>query len=451
MRGVETQEDMNAGGGEDGSAAGPAHSPGVSGASPTISRHALLFIFFTLLLDTIGLGIIIPIVPRLLQNMLGVGPEDAAPWNGWLAFAYAATQFVCGPIVGSLSDRFGRRPVLFASLLAFGLDYLVLAYAPDLWWLFAGRVVAGIAGASYTTGLAFIADVSPPEKRAQNFGLVGVAFGIGFILGPTLGGLLGSVHIRLPFYVSAALSFINLAYGWLVMPESLPPDRRRAFSWKRANVFGTFHHLRHYPAVLGPLAAMLLWALAHQALHNTWTYYTQLKFDWGEREVGLSLGALGVVIAIMQGGFVRVLIPRWGEKYAATVGMLCVSAAYMGFGVAPNWWLFCVAILVYAPGGLVQPSLQAIMSRAVPADTQGGLQGAVASTIGLASVVGPPIMTNIFHFFSRAGAPVKFPGAPFALASILVVLSIIVLRVAWRMERPAAAPAATPAAPPAAP
>lgn len=394
--------------------------------------HALAFIFVTLLIDTIGLGIIIPVLPRLIQQLTGKGLDEAAVYGGALAFAYSLTQFLCGPIIGNLSDHFGRRPVLFASLAAFGLDYIVMGLAPHLWWMFVGRVIAGVAGASYTTGMAFIADVSPPTRRAQNFGLVGMAFGVGFIIGPALGGLLGSFGPRVPFFASAALALVNLVYGVFVLPESLPRERRRAFSWRRAHVLATFASLRPHAGVLALLAALSLWALAHQAFQNTWSYYTMLKFGWTEAAVGASLAAIGVVVAITQGGLTRVLIPRWGECNAATVGMVCVAVAYSIYATAPYGWVMYVGTLAFSLGGLVMPSLQALMSRAVPADAQGGLQGAVASTVGLAAIVGPPLATGVFSLFANPSARVYFPGAAFACAAGLTLGSLAVLCVVRR-------------------
>lgn len=405
--------------------------PTSSSASTTLTvaahRHALTFIFVTLLIDTVGLGIIIPVTPRLIQELTGKGLDAAAAYGGWLAFAYAATQFLCGPVVGNLSDHFGRRPVLFMSLLAFGIDYVAMGLAPTLWWLFVARVVSGMAGASFTTGLAYIADVSPPEKRAQNFGLVGVAFGVGFIIGPAMGGLLGQFGSRVPFFVSAGLALANLVYGILILPESLPKERRRAFSWVRANVLGTYASLRAYPTVMALLLALAFWALAHQALQSTWSFYTMLKFEWSEFAVGASLGAIGLVVAAAQGGLTRVLIPRWGERRSAAIGMVSVAVAYVVFSLAPQGWVMYVGVLGYALGGLVMPSLQSIMSHAIPADAQGGLQGAVASTVSLATIIGPPMMTGLFAYFAAANAPLHFPGAPFACAAILTVTSFLVL------------------------
>lgn len=394
--------------------------------------HALAFIFVTLLVDTIGLGIIIPVMPKLIQELTGKSLDEAATYGGGLAFAYAVTQFFFGPVLGNLSDRFGRRPVLFTSLAAFGIDYLVMGFAPQLWWLFVGRVIAGVAGASYTTGMAYIADVSPPLKRAQNFGLVGMAFGVGFIIGPALGGLLGKFGPRVPFFVSAAIALLNLVYGFMVLPESLPPERRRAFSWRRANVLGTLLALRAFPAVPALLAALFFWAVAHQSLQNTWSYYTMLKFGWDESAVGASLAGVGVVVAIAQGGLTRVLIPRWGERNAATFGIVCVTIADVVYATAPFGWVMYIGIAIFMFGGLVMPSLQSLMSRTIPANAQGGLQGAVASSVGLATIVGPPLMTGIFSHFAHPTARVFFPGAPFALAAGLTLVSLIVLRVVSR-------------------
>lgn len=403
-----------------------------AGTVTETSPHALAFIFVTLLIDTIGLGIIIPVMPELIRELTGEGLDVAAVYGGALAFAYSATQFLCGPIIGNLSDHFGRRPVLFGSLLAFGLDYIVMGLAPKLWWLFVGRVIAGVAGASYTTGMAYIADVSRPERRAQNFGIVGMAFGVGFIIGPALGGLLGKFGPRLPFYFSAGLALANLVYGLLVLPESLPRARRRPFSWHRAHVLGSLISLRSSPGVLPLLGALAFWALAHQALHNTWNYYTMLKFGWSETAVGASLAAIGVAVAIAQGGLTRVLIPRWGERRAATVGMCSVAVSYAVFAGAPYGWVMYVGVLGYMLGGLVMPSLQALMSRSVEANAQGGLQGAVASTVGLAAIVGPPLMTGLFYAFSKADAWVRFPGAPFACGTLLTIVSLAILRRATR-------------------
>lgn len=418
-----------------------ASGPASAAQAPAASAYALLFIFITLLIDTIGLGIILPVMPELIRELTGEGLSQAAIYGGWLAFAYSFTQFLCGPIIGNLSDHFGRRPVLFGSLLAFGIDYIVMGSAPRLWWLFVGRVIAGMAGASFTTGMAYIADVTTAERRAQNFGLVGLAFGVGFIIGPSLGGILGSYGPRVPFFVSAGLALLNLTYGVFILPESLPPERRRPFSWGRANIIGIFLSLREYRIVLPLLGVLSFWALSHQALQSTWSYFTMLKFDWSERAVGYSLGGVGLAIAVAQGGLTRLLIPRWGERVSANVGMTCVVIANTLFATVPYPWMIYATMLIYSPGGLVMPSLQALMTRAVPRNAQGGLQGAIASTIGMSAVIGPPLMTGIFAYFTHPEGRVYFPGAPFLFAAILTLTALVVLNLTGRWHRNVDAPA----------
>lgn len=387
--------------------------------------HALRFIFITVLIDVIGLGIIIPVLPTLVMQLTGLPVNEASAYGGWMAFAYAITQFLCGPIMGNLSDRFGRRPVLLASLTAFGIDYIFMGLAPQLWWVFVGRVIAGIAGASHTPASAYIADISPPEKRAQNFGLIGAAFGIGFIIGPALGGLLGHWGPRVPFFAAAALALCNAVYGYFVLPESLPPERRRSFSWRRANVLGTASQLLRYPGVPLLLGALFAWQLGHMALQSTWTYYTMFKFGWTEVGVGVSLAFVGLTSAIVQGGLTRLLIPRWGERRAALTGFLMGCAGYIGFALSGEGWMMYASVAVYALAGLAHPSVNAVMSRRIPSEGQGELQGAVASTYGLCAVLGPLLMTHVFGYFSRPDAVVYFPGAAFVLAAVLGLVACV--------------------------
>ena len=284
---------------------------------------AVGFIFVTLLLDITGLGIIIPVLPQLIQELTGSDVSQAARYGGWLLFAYAFFQFLFAPLVGALSDRYGRRPVLLLSLLGFGLDYIVLALAPTLAWLFVARVVSGIFGASFSTGFAYIADVSPPEKRAQNFGLVGAAFGLGFIIGPVSGGLLGEFGPRVPFFVAAALSLLNMAYGYFVLPESLPVERRRAFEWKRANPIGALSALRRYPQVLGLIGSLVFLYIASHAVQGTWSYFVIEKFAWSPKDIGLSLGVVGILSALVQGFLIRKAIPALGAWRTLIFGMVC--------------------------------------------------------------------------------------------------------------------------------
>ncbi|WP_046245558.1 TCR/Tet family MFS transporter [Hymenobacter terrenus] len=382
---------------------------------------ALGFIFVTILIDVIGLGIIIPVVPKLIQQLTGEGLSRASEYSGWLTFAYASAQFCFAPVIGGLSDKLGRRPVLLAALLGLGLDYLFLSFAPTLSWLFVGRVVAGITGASFTTATAYIADISPPEKRAQNFGLVGAAFGIGFILGPAVGGLLADFGARVPFMVAAGLSLCNFLYGFFVLPESLAPDKRRPFEWGRANPVASLLRLGNYPAVLGLVAALVLIYLAGSATQSVWAFYTMFKFGWTERLVGISLGVVGLFSGLVQGGLVRVAIPKLGAARAIVVGLLCYAVGFVLFAFASRGWLMLVFLAPYCLGGLAGPALQGTISGQVPANEQGELQGSLTSLISATGVVGPLLMTYLFGYFTRPTAPVQFPGAPFLLGALLAL------------------------------
>jgi DHA1 family tetracycline resistance protein-like MFS transporter len=391
-------------------------------------RHAVLFIFVTILIDTVGFGIIIPVLPELIMQLGHTDLSQAARYGGWLYFVYAVTQFFCAPVIGNLGDRFGRRPVLLSALFALGIDYVVMGLAPGLAWLFVGRFVAGIAGASYAPAYAYIADISPPEKRAQNFGLVGAAFGVGFVLGPTIGGLLGSFGPRAPFFAAAALALLNATFGLFALPESLPRERRRAFQWSRANPFGTLMQLRKQPVVIGLAGVGFLWLLGHQVLPSIWAFYTMLRFDWSEAAVGLSLAASGIVMAISQGGLTRVLIPRLGgERRAAVVGLLSGAAVFLCYAFAPKGWVLYIGIAGWGLAALAWPSLNALMSQQVPANAQGELQGGLASLSSLAAVLGPPLMTQLFGRFSDTAAGPYFPGAPFLAAALLALASAIIL------------------------
>lgn len=402
--------------------------------SPTASRHALTFIFITVLIDTIGFGIVIPVFPQLIVELTGKPVNEAARIGGWLAFAYAVMQFGFGPVIGNLSDRFGRRPVLLASLLAFAIDYMVMSLAQTLALLFVGRIVAGITGASHTTAYAYIADVSPPEKRAQNFGLVGMAFGFGFILGPAIGGLIGDQFgTRAPFVAAGALALVNALYGWLILPESLPPERRRAFHIRRANPVGTLLQLRRYqPVVLGLAMAMFLWQIAHQALHGTWSFYTIYRFEWSPGMVGLSLAAVGLTAAIVQGGLVRIIIPRVGERRAVELGLMSGLVSFIVYGLATEGWMMFAGIAVAALSGLAYPSMNALMSQRVDPDAQGELQGAVASLFSLSTIIGPPLMTQLFGYFTGRSAPFELPGAAFIVAALLTLASLLLFLRACR-------------------
>ncbi len=385
-------------------------------------KPAFIFVFVTVLVDSIGFGIILPVLPRLIMELTGVTVDRAAAYGGWLAFVYALMQFFCAPVLGNLSDRFGRRPVLLFALLALGCDYLIMGFAPAIGWLFVGRLIAGCAGASFTPAYAYVADISEPAKRAQSFGLMGAAFGIGFIAGPAIGGLLGAFGPRAPFFVAAAIALANFAFGSVALPESLPRELRRPLDWKRANPLGTFRQILRYPAVPLVLGAMFLWQLAHQVLPSTWAFYTIAKFHWTSAEVGASLAFVGLVMAVAQGLLTRVLIP-WlgGERRAALAGMAAAVLAYLGYAFSTRGWMMYAVGLTTAVFALAYPAMNALASQRIPANAQGELQGAVASLYGLSSILGPPLMTQVFGYFSAPGAPVHFPGAAFVAAAVLTV------------------------------
>lgn len=389
-------------------------------------RKALVFIAVTVLLDVIGLGLILPVLPALLVDLTGQSLSRVAVYGGWLAFVYAVMQFLCAPLLGNLSDRFGRRPVLLTAIGALGVDYLIMGVAPTLAWLFLGRFLAGIAGASFTPAYAYVADVSPPERRAQSFGVVSASFGVGFIVGPALGGVLGALGPRAPFFVAAGLSLANFLYGSLVLPESLPVERRRAFVWRRANPLGTLSVMRRHPLVLGLLAALFLWQVAHQVMPATWSYYTILRFGWTEAMVGASLACAGLVMAASQAGLIRTLVPRLGERRVVLLGMTLAAVGYVGYATATAGWMMFAWLTTWLFGAMVMPSTNGLMSQRIPADSQGELQGAVASLYSLSSVIGPPLMTQIFGYFTSKGAPLHLPGAAFLGAAALTVGSLTI-------------------------
>ncbi len=377
-----------------------------------------------MLIDAIGFGVILPVLPKLIVLLTGDALNRAAVDGGWLLFVYASAQLVCAPILGNLSDRFGRRPVLFLSLLFFGIDYLVMALAPTLAWLFLGRALAGISGASITTANAYVADVSRPEDRAKSFGLMGAGWGLGFILGPVIGGLLGGYGPRVPFFAAAALAFTNLLYGIFVLPESLPPERRRPFSFRRANPIGAVLQMRRYPAVFALLGVALLYQVAHDVNPSTWSFYTMYKFGWSERQVGYSMGFVGLLVAIVQAGLIRAALPRFGERRSVVFGLAMMVAGCLGIAFASAGWMIYGALVPFALCGLAMPALRGVLSRQMPADAQGELQGALASLVSLTAIVTPVAMTHLFRYFTSERSPVLFPGAPFLAAAALATASL---------------------------
>ncbi|RFS19181.1 MFS transporter [Chitinophaga silvatica] len=405
-----------------------------------VKREAALgFIFVTLLIDIIGFGIIIPVMPKLIEQLTGKGLSEASQYAGWLMAAYAITQFIMSPIIGGLSDRYGRRPVLLCSLLGFCLDYIFLAFAPNIELLFVGRVIAGITGASISTATAYIADISTPEKRAQNFGLIGVAFGLGFIIGPGLGGWLSDWGVRAPFIGAAVLTFLNFLYGFFMLPESLLPENRRAFNWKRANPIGSLMHLRRYPVISGLVIALVMIYIAGHAVQSTWNFYTMEKFGWTEKQVGNSLMFVGVMVAAVQGGLIRVIIPKIGQNKSVVYGLILYTIGYVMFAFASQGWMMYVFLIPYCVGGICGPALQGIMSSQVPPTEQGELQGALTSLMSLTMIIGPLFMTNIFALFTRTGATVKFAGAPFIAGSVLLLIGVFIAIVSLSGRRLATA------------
>lgn len=391
-------------------------------------KAATVFIFITVLIDVIGIGIVIPIIPALIQELVGGTISDASHYAMGLVLIYASMQFLFSPIIGGLSDQYGRRKILLFSLLGFGIDSLFQALAPTIAWLFLGRTIAGITGASFTTANAYIADVSTPEKRAQNFGLLGAAFGLGFIIGPTLGGVLGSYGTRLPFYASAALSFLNWLYGYFVLPESLAPENRRKFDFKRANPIGSLLNLKRYPFILSLVASLFLVYVAGHAVQSSWSFYTIEKFKWTEMQVGLSLGFVGLMIAVVQGGLIRVIIPKIGQEKSLFLGLTINMFGLIAFAFVTQGWMMYAIMVPFALSGLANPAFQGIISSQVKQNEQGELQGALTSVLSVAAIVGQPLMLGLFGYFSANDSEIYFPGAPFLLGSLFCLLSILITR-----------------------
>lgn len=400
-------------------------------------KPGLGFIFVTLLIDVTGWGIIIPVVPGLIMEVAGGTISDASNYGGWLIAAYAIMQFACAPIMGALSDRFGRRPVLLASLFGFGVDYLFTAFAPTLAWLFVGRIIAGMMGASFTTAGAYIADISEPEKRAQNFGIIGVAFGLGFIVGPVIGGLLGGLGVRVPFLVTAGLTLLNWLYGYFILPESLKPENRRAFEWKRANPVGTLKSLFRYPVISGLFVSLGFLYLAAHAIQSNWSYYTIEKFGWNETKIGLSLGVVGLMYAIVQGWLIRIIVPKIGQQRSVYAGLALYAAGFLLFALATEGWMMYAFTIVYCLGGITGPALQGIMSNSIPSTEQGELQGGFTSLMSITSIFGPLVMNSVlFAYFTAPDTPVYLPGAPMLLGALLAIVSAVLARRSLKKTSP---------------
>jgi MFS transporter, DHA1 family, tetracycline resistance protein len=393
-------------------------------------RLPLAFILLTVMIDSMGIGLILPVMPDLLEEVGGLTLAEAAIWGGILTTSFAVMQFVFSPVVGNLSDRFGRRPVMLVSLAVMAADYLVMAVAGSLWLLLAGRIVGGIAAATHSTANAFMADISAPHEKAARFGLVGAAFGVGFVLGPLLGGLMAEFGTRAPFYAAAALAALNLAFGLLVMPETLPPRLRRPFRLARANPFGAFLSVGRLPGVGRLLAMFFLYQVAFMVYPAVWAFFGTARFGWEPRMIGLSLAAFGIAMALVQGGLIRVILRVLGERKTVFYGLVFNLFAFLALGLVESGTVALILTPLTALGAVVTPALQGIMSRTAPDDAQGELQGVISSTASLAMVVSPLIMTQVFAAFTAPGAAVFMPGAPFLVSSLLMLacMAVFVVR-----------------------
>ena len=409
--------------------------------TPTVTpprRAAVLFILVTVLLDMLSFGIVIPVLPKLVEDFLEGRTPQAAVLYGLMGTAWALMQFACSPIQGALSDRFGRRPVVLLSNLGLGLDYILMALAPNVVWLFIGRTISGMASSSFSTAGAYIADVTPVEHRAAAYGKIGMVFGVGFVFGPAMGGWLGAFDPRLPFWGAAGLSLLNACYGLFVLPESLPSQNRMAFAWRRANPVGSLKLLRSHHDLFGLAAVAFLGYLAHAVLPSTSVLYMGYRYGWGTAAVGLMMAGVGVAAMIVQGGLIRPITRRFGERVTLLAGLLSGAAGFFTYGVAPEGWMFCLGIPIMAFWGLSGPATQALMSRRVNPSEQGQLQGAIASINGVTGLIGPMLFTQVFAYFISSSAVGHLPGAPFLLASMLLATAAWI---AWRTTRSKCEPA----------
>jgi len=400
------------------------------------TKHAFTFVWITVLLDMIGLGLIMPILPALLRQLTGADVAHASIYGGWLFFSYALMQFFCAPIIGGLSDAFGRRPVLLLAVLGLGVDYALTALSPTIAWLFAGRIIAGIFGASYTTANAYIADVTPPDERGKAFGMLGAAFGVGFVVGPAIGGLLGDLGPRVPFFVAAGLSLLNFVYGFVFLPETHPKEKRQPIRWRQSHPFGAIVSIpggKHVRTLVIALFTLFLGSAVYPAV---WAFWSNARFDWSPRIIGVSLAAYGVTNILVQALLVGFCTKRWGEQKTAFVGLAITIAAFVFTGLSTQTWMVFAVIVVTSPAAIAMPAMQAWMSKIAPDDAQGRLQGAVGAAESLSSIFGPIIMSQVFGTFEHS-----LPGAPFYVAAVLTVAALLI---AMRAAPPPATAEAAP-------
>jgi DHA1 family tetracycline resistance protein-like MFS transporter len=389
------------------------------------SKNAFLFVLVTVTLNMIGFGLIIPVIPQLLEELTGRGAEEAVVWGGILTMTYALMNFLAGPMLGALSDRYGRRPVLLASIFTLCIDFLIMAFATSLFVLFIGRALAGLSSATVSTANAYVADVTSPEERGKAFGIIGAAFGIGFILGPALGGLLGDIHTRLPFFAAAGLAVMNFLYGVFVLPESLAPEKRRVLDPGRANPFGAFRHFSKLPKVSWFLIATGTFGIAHVVYPATWSFHGEIRYDWTSGQIGASLAFVGIGAALVQAGLMGQFLKKFGEVRTALFALSMGTLALIGFSLSSAPWMAYLFIPISSLAGMAAPAVNAIMSQQTPEDAQGELQGAIASIQSLGMIFGPIIMTQTLHEFAKEDAMIDFAGAAFVLAAILTALSIL--------------------------
>ena len=398
----------------------------------TSSKTALLFIFITILVDVIGIGIILPIIPDLIMELTGEGTAQAIIYGMWLTTAFAGMQFLFSPVLGEISDQYGRRPILLMALLGLSIDYLIHAWAPSIAWLFLGRFLAGITGASFTVASAYIADISTKENKAKNFGLIGAAFGLGFIIGPGIGGFFGEIDIRLPFYIAAGLTFANFVFGYFFVPESLAPENRRKLNTGNMIPGVSLISLRNYKGVLLLILAFFLANLAGQALPSTWSYYGIERYDWSPKEIGVSLMVVGLLVAIVQGFLVGFVVKKFGKRNVITFGFLLWTVGMFLFSLATEPWMLYAFLVPYALGGVAGPTVQGVISNQVSEKEQGNLQGAITSLLSVTAILGQLVFSPVFYFFIRPEGDIYFPGAPYTLAALFLLAAFIIALLAMR-------------------
>ncbi|MCA0134566.1 TCR/Tet family MFS transporter [Pseudosulfitobacter pseudonitzschiae] len=389
-------------------------------------KPAVVFLLFTVLLDAMGIGLILPIMPDLIRNVQGGTLAQAALWGGVLSTTFAVMQFLFGPVIGGLSDRFGRRPVLLLSLVVMCLDYMLMAVAGSIWLLLVGRIIGGVAASTQSTANACMADLSAPEDKSANFGLIGAAFGIGFVLGPLIGGLLAEYGTRAPFWAAATLSGLNALFGWLVLRETVTDRIRRAFSWRRANPLGTLRALGQLPQIRRLLVVYFIYQFAFIVYPAIWAYFGHARFNWSPALIGLSLGLFGIAMAVVQGGLIRIALRRFGESGTIVYGLLFSVLTYILIALVTSGTVALILTPLAALGGVIAPALQGIMSKATGDDQQGELQGAMVSVNALAMILSPMVMTSVFYSFTAADAPIHLPGAPFVLSALLTGLALVI-------------------------